>query len=72
MWISRKARFIPETPSNPHANERRKRRRKIIWFNLPYLMNVITNIGKVFINLLHIHFPTTHLFHKIFLETQLR
>ena len=44
--------FIPETPSDPHANKRLKRRRKIIWFNPPYSMNVKTNIGKVFLNLI--------------------
>ena len=58
--------FIPETPSDPHANDRRKRRRKIMWFNPRYSMNVKTNIGKIFLNLLHKHFPPTHLFHKIF------
>ena len=55
-----------QTPADPHANERRKRRRKIIWFNPPYPMNVKTNISKAFLNLLHKHFPPTHLFHKIF------
>ena len=59
-----------QTPSDPHANERRKRRRKIIWFNPPYSMNVKTNIGKVFLNLLHknplLPPSPTHLFHKIF------
>ena len=58
--------FIPETPSDPQANERRKRRRKIMWFNPRYSMNVKTNISKIFLNLLHKHFPPTHLFHKIF------
>ena len=43
--------LIPKTPSDPRANERCKHRRKIIWFNLPYSMNVKTNIGKVFLNL---------------------
>ena len=43
--------FIPETPSDSHANERRKRRRKIIWFNPPYSMNVKAKIGKVFLSL---------------------
>ena len=38
--------FIPETPSDPHANERRNCRRKITWFNPPYSMNA-KNIGKV-------------------------
>ena len=66
MWISKKPAFIPETPSDPHTNERRKRRREIIWFNPPYSMNVKTNIDKVFLSLLHKPFPPTHLLHKIF------
>ena len=58
--------FILEISSDPHANEGRRHRRKIIWFNPPYSINVKTNIGKVFLNLLHKHFSYTHLFHKIF------
>ena len=58
--------FIPETPSDPHANERCKHSCNIIWFNPPYSMNVKTNIGKVCLNLLYKHFPPTHLLHKTF------
>ena len=58
--------FIPETPSDPHASKRCKCISKIIWFTPPYLVNVKTNIGEVFLNLLHKHFPSTHLFQKIF------
>ena len=39
--------FIPEIPFSPNANERRKNRCKIIWFNPPYSINVKTNIDKV-------------------------
>ena len=49
--------FIPETPCNPNANERRKNRCKIICFNSPYSINVKTNIGKVFLNILDKHSP---------------
>ena len=40
----------------------RNRKRNIVWFNPPYSKNVATNIGKEFINLLHIHFPRQHPF----------
>ena len=33
------------------------RQRKIIWFNPPYSVNVETNIGKTFLNLIDKHFP---------------
>ena len=56
--------FVPEVPSDPHVNQRRKRKHKIIWFNPPYSKNVRTNIGKVFSNLLHKSFPSIHLFEK--------
>ena len=29
------------------------RQRKIIWFSPPYSVNVETNVGKVFVNLIH-------------------
>ena len=41
------------------------RSRKIIWFNPPFNMNVKTNVGKVFLNLLDKHFNNNHKFHKI-------
>ena len=44
----------------------RKRRRRILWFNLPYSKNVATNIGKDFSNLLRVHFPKQHPFHHLF------
>ena len=42
------------------------RQRKIIWFNPPYSVNVETNVGKVFVNLIDKHFPKTIKFRKIF------
>ena len=46
--------------------EKRKRKRKVIWFNPPYSANGKTNIGKVFLRLLLKHFPTNNPMHKIF------
>ena len=43
-----------------------KRKRKIIWFNPPYSMNVKTNIGKIFLQLIKKHFPRHNNLHKIF------
>ena len=42
------------------------RQRKVIWFNPPYSVNVETDIGKTFLNLIEKHFPKTIKFHKIF------
>ena len=53
-------------PSKASENRRRKRERKIIWFNPPFSKIVTTNIGKKFLNLLDKHFPRNHKFHKLF------
>ena len=47
-------------------NARRKRNRKVIWFNPPYSQNVKTNIGKLFLKLVRKHFPKNNKYHKIF------
>ena len=44
-------------PSVSPVNHRRKRQRKIIWFNPPYSKIVTTNVGKKFLNLIDKHFP---------------
>ena len=50
----------------PVENTRRKRNRKVIWFNPPYSLSVKTNIGKVFLKLVRKHFSRSHKFNKIF------
>ena len=47
-------------------NEKKKRKRKIIWHNPPYSANVKTNIGKILFKLLNKHFPSAYKFYKIF------
>ena len=51
----------------PKANKphKRKRQRKIIWYNPPFSLNVKTNIGRRFLLLLKKHF-TQHKYSKIF------
>ena len=48
----------------PVKNGRRNRNRKVIWFNLPYSLNVKKNI--VFLKLVRKHFPRSHKLSKIF------
>ena len=45
---------------------KRKRSRKVIWFNPPYNVNVKTNIGKMFLKLVKKHFIKDHKYFKIF------
>ena len=42
------------------------RSRNIIWCNPPYYQNVISNVAKLFLNLLYHHFPKSNKLHKIF------
>ena len=45
---------------------RRKRQRKIIWFNTQCTLDVSTNVAKIFLNLIEKHFPGSSKLHKIF------
>ena len=45
---------------------KRKRRRKIIWFNPPFSLSVKANIGKLFFKMLKKHFPKANSLSKIF------
>ena len=48
-----------------NQRNRRQRNRKIIWYNPPFDLQVKTNIGKKFFQLLHRNFPPHHRLHKI-------
>ena len=47
-------------------NEKKKRKRNIIWYNPSYSANVNANIGEIYFKLLNKHFPREHKFYKIF------
>ena len=53
-----------QQPDASHV--KRQRHRNIIWFILPYSRAVITKAAKKFLQLLDLHFPPSHKFHKIF------
>ena len=55
--------YNPTTECN---QKKRKRTRKITWFNPPFDAGVKTNIGKEFYNILLHSFPPHHKLHKIF------
>ena len=58
--------FQKQQNTSAITNNTKKRKRKIIWFNPPFSLNVSTNIGKKFFSLLGKHFPKTHQLHKLF------
>ena len=49
-----------------NTQKRRNRPRKILWFNPPYNMEVVNNLGKEFFKLLKRNFPSVSQLHKIF------
>ena len=63
--------YTPKTTTN-NILERKQRKRKIIWFNPPYFVNVKTNVGNIFLSLLKKHFPEKNKLHKIFNKNNIR
>ena len=53
-------------------NSRKNRQRNVIWFNPPNSMNVQTNIGREFLNLVSKHFPKNHRYSKIFNKNNIK
>ena len=58
--------FRKQENTSTITNNTKKRKRKIIWFNPPFSLNVSTNIGKKFFSLLGKHFAKTNQLHKLF------
>ena len=59
--------YTPKPISNNSNNEvKKKRKRKIIWFNPPFSKSVKSNVGKTFLSLIKRHFPKTNKLNKIF------
>ena len=63
--IKKNLKYVNVKENQSNVNKR-NRKRKIIWFNPPYSLNVKTNIGKHFLKLILKHFPSTNPMHKIF------
>ena len=55
-----------ECTTSNEQDEKKKRKRKIIWFNPPYSNTVKTSVGKLSPKLVKQHFPKGHKLHKIF------
>ena len=56
----------PDNQTNINREEKKKRKRKIIWYNPPFSLNVKTNVGKVFFKILRKNFPKTNPMSKVF------
>ena len=64
--FKRKITFQEQQNTSTVIYNTKNRKRKIIWFNPPFSLNVSTNISKRFFSLLGEHFPKTHQLHKLF------
>ena len=47
------------------TDNKRKRKRRITWYNPPYSHNTTTNIGKKFLDIIDTCFPPTHKLHRL-------
>ena len=61
-----KLRYQQKDVNANSIRKKKKRQRKIIWFNPPFSKSVKTNFGKEFFKLLKRHFPKRHKMSKIF------
>ena len=57
---------LKHSPTQIQDENNQQRKRKIIWFNPPYSLNVKTYVRKLFLKLLDRHFLRAHKFHNIF------
>ena len=64
--------YNPKQQQGQDKTEKEKRKRKIIWFNPPFSMNVEMNVSKRFLKFLQHHFPKQHLCAKYSTVTQLK
>ena len=58
--------FLKQQNTSTLANSTKNSKRKFVWFNPPFSLNVSTNIGKKFRSLLGKHFSKTHQLFKLF------
>ena len=54
-----------ENARNVIPRNKRNRNRRITWFNPPFALNVKTNVGKMFLQIIHECFPSHHKLYKI-------
>ena len=69
--FSDKLEYDPPTNSNTKKKNRRSPRQKT-WFNPPFSLNVSTNVGREFLQLIDTAFPTDNPLHKLFTRNTLK
>ena len=56
----KKLEYVREEVDKHGKVEKKRRKRKMIWFNPPYSNNVKSNVGKQLLRLVRQHFPKGH------------
>ena len=64
--------YVREEVDKHGKKEKKRRKRKIIWFSPPYSNNLKSNVGKQFLRLVRQHFPKGHKLHKTFNKNTLK
>ena len=59
--------YLPSEKNKQTEGKKKKRSNKnrVTWFNPPYSLNVETNVGKIFLQLLDTHFPPGHILRSV-------
>ena len=64
--------YVREEVDKHDKGEKRRWKRKIIWFNPPYSNNIKGSVRKQFLKLFRRHFPKAHKLNKIFNKNTLK
>ena len=67
-----KLEYVREQVDKNSKEEKRRWKRKIIWFNPPYSNNLKGNVRKQFLKLFRWYFPKAYKFDKIFNKNTLK
>ena len=71
-FTNTKISFDKTTKEMNNKENKRKRRRNVIWFTPPFNVQVKTNIGRTFLQLIRKHFPKTNELSKIFDKNKIK
>ena len=57
---SHQLKYLPPQPPTQSKKKKKNNKQRVTWFNPPYSLNVETNVGKIFLELIDTHFPASH------------
>ena len=60
-----KLEYSPPSSDQQPKKKNNNNKNRVTWFNPPYSLNVETNVGKIFLELLDLHFPPGHVLRSV-------